>query len=157
MVQTNALRMVLALMMMVGLTACASWFKPYEQPDINITSVSLAPASEGAPELLIGLQVVNPNARTLPIRGVSYHVDIDGQRILSGAESDLPEVAAYSTQDITLRATPNLLGSARLLSEFFGKRRDSINYTLSARFDLSGLMPDVTIEEIGKFSLSQQP
>lgn len=153
----KTLRMTLVLAMLMLLTACASWLNPYEQPDINITSFSIAPASEGSPELLIGLQIVNPNSRALPIQGMAYHVDIDGHRILSGAEPNLPEIAAYSTQDITIRATPDLLGSARLLNEFFSQRRDSVNYTFNARFDLSGLMPDVTMEETGEFSLSQQP
>lgn len=153
----KTLRIILLPVLLIALTACASWFNPYEQPDINVTSISMAPASEGAPALLIGLQIVNPNSRALPISGMAYHVDIDGHRILSGAESGLPEIAAYSTQAITVRATPDLVGSARLLNTFFSERRERVNYTFNARFDLSGLLPDVTMEETGAFSLSSQP
>ncbi len=151
------LRVAISLALLMTMTACASWFSPYEQPDVNITSFSMAPAADGSPGFLIGLQVVNPNSRALPIRGMSYNVEIDGHRVLSGAEPDLPEVAAYSTEEINIRATPDLLGSARLLNDFFSQRRDTMNYTFNAKLDLSGLMPDVTIEEKGEFSLSQQP
>lgn len=151
------LRALISVLMLLTLTACASWFTPYEQPDVNITSFSMAPSADGTPGFLIGLQVVNPNSRALPIRGMTYNVEIDGHRILSGAEPDLPKIAAYSSEEITIRATPDLLGSARLLNNFFSKRREAINYTFNARLDLSGLMPDLTIEEKGEFSLSQQP
>lgn len=151
------LQVGILLTIVMALTACASWLKPYEQPDVNITSFSMAPASDGAPGFLIGLQVVNPNDRPLPVRGMTYQIDVDGHRIVSGAEPDLPAIAAYSSQEITIRATPDLLGSARLLNDFFSRQRESLNYTFKARLDINGLLPDITIEESGEFTFSQQP
>lgn len=145
-----------AILMLVILSACASWAPDYEKPQINITSFSLAPDSNGiAPRFLIGLQVVNPNRRALPLQGMSYSVEVEGNRILSGAEPDLPQVEGYSTADIVIEAIPDLLGSARLLNQLMSGQQETLDYVFKARFDVGALLPYINIEERGEFGLEQ--
>lgn len=139
------------------LTACASWFYSYEKPQVNITSFAMAPAADtAAPTFLIGLQLVNPNSRPLPLKGMSYSVDVEEQRILSGAEPNLPEVPAYGSSEFTLRATPDLLGSARLINQLLSGERDSLHYRFRARFDVGSLLPYITLEEEGEFGFGSR-
>lgn len=144
-------RMFLLLMMM-GLTACASLSPSYEKPQVSITSFSLAPQSSGmAPTFLIGLRVVNPNRSALPLQGMSYSVEVEDQRILSGAEPDLPELPGYGTAEFTISAAPDLLGSARLINQLLSGQRDSLHYRFTAKFDVGRLLPYITLEEEGEF------
>jgi LEA14-like dessication related protein len=139
------------------LSACASWFPSYEKPQINITSFALAPESTGvAPTFLIGLQVVNPNRSALPLKGMSYSVEVEDQRILTGAEPNLPEVPGYGTAEFTIKASPDLIGSARLINQLLSGQRDSLDYRFRARFDVGRLIPFITLEETGSFSLKGQ-
>jgi len=140
------------------LAGCAAWRPGYEQPQVNITSVSLAPAAAGqAPRFQIGVQVVNPNRSALPLRGMSYSLEVEGHRILSGANPDLPGVPAYGSADFVIEASPDLLGGARLLAELFASQRSSIGYTFKARLDVGRLLPLIVIEENGRFDPQAGP
>lgn len=152
----SGLKYASAILMLVILSACASWAPGYEKPQINVTSFSLAPESNGfAPRFLIGLQVINPNRSALPLQGMSYSVEVEGNRILSGAEPDLPRVEGYSSADIVIEASPDLLGSARLLNQLMSGQKQTLDYLFKARFDVGSLLPYVSIEERGEFGLEQ--
>jgi hypothetical protein len=56
--------------------------------------------------------------------------------------------------DFTIQASPNLVGSARLLTDLFSRQRSSLGYTFKARLDTGGLVPFINLEEEGKFDLS---
>lgn len=146
---------VMVLLSGLVLAGCASWAPGYEKPQINVTSFALAPEkNQGiAPRFLIGLQVINPNRQALPLKGMSYSVEVEGNRILSGAEPDLPRVEGYSSADIVIEASPDLLGSARLLNQLISGQQDTFDYLFKARFDIGAILPFVTIEERGSFSL----
>lgn len=146
-------RAAIVLLTFSFLAGCAGLQQNYEQPQVNITSFTLAPGSTAmAPRFNIGVQVINPNRNALPLKGMSYGVDIDGHRILSGATPDLPRVPGYGMADFVIEASPDLFGSARLLSDLFSTRRDNFTYTFRARLDVGRIMPFINIEETGRFS-----
>lgn len=143
------------LLLIAVLTACATLSPNYETPQVSITSFSLAPDSTGlAPRFNIGLQVVNPNRMALPLKGMSYSVEVEGNRILTGAEPNLPRIEGYGTADIIIQATPDLFGSARLLNTLLSGQRDSLSYLFKAKLDVGTLMPYINIEETGRFGLN---
>ncbi|MDO8909235.1 MAG: LEA type 2 family protein [Pseudohongiella sp.] len=126
----------------------------YETPDVNVTSFNIAPTSSGAaPQFDIGIQIINPNSRALPLRGISYSLEIEGQRVLSGAKPDLPQIPAYGTVNFVIQASPDLIGSARLISDLFSRQRDSLGFTFKARLDPGTIMPAINVEESGRFNL----
>lgn len=144
----------LLMLSVLWLAGCASWSPSYEKPQINITSFALAPESNGlSPTFLIGLQVTNPNRLALPLKGMSYSVEVDGNRIISGAEPNLPRVEGYSSENIVIKASPDLFGSARLLNQLLSGQQQTMDYVFKARFDIGALIPFVTVEERGEFGL----
>ncbi|MAX52474.1 MAG: hypothetical protein CMH22_10880 [Methylophaga sp.] len=150
------LRFIFLFTMVYFLSACASFSPEFEQPQVNITSFNLAPSSTAStPIFIIGLQVINPNRQALPLKGMSYSVEVDGYRILSGAEPDLPRVAAYGTEEFTIQAIPDLLGSAKLISQLMSHHQDAVKYRFKARLDIGSLFPFIDIEEAGELSLKR--
>ncbi len=139
---------------LVVLSACATLSPNYEKPQVSITSFSLAPEYQGVPSFNIGLRVVNPNRAALPIEGMSYSVEIEGNRILTGAEPNLPKIEGYGTADYVIQATPDLLGGARLIQQLLSTRKDSLNYLFKAKLDVGSLMPYIYIEESGDFGIN---
>ena len=138
------------------LGGCASLTGHYEKPQVNITSFTLAPNTVGvAPRFDIGIQIINPNRSALPFRGMTYAVEIEGYRILSGATPDIPTVPAYGQADFVIQASPDLFGSARLLGDLFSNnQRNTLNYGFSARLDAGRLLPMINIEETGQLKLT---
>lgn len=140
------------------LSACASWSPNYQTPQVNVTNLALAPESVGiAPRFIIGLQIINPNRTALPLNGMSYSVEVDNTRILSGATADLPRVPGYGTADFTVEASPDLLGSARLLNRLLSQQTDGLDYTFKAKLDVGTFLPFVTLEESGTLTLPKTP
>ena len=137
------------------LAGCAA-LSPYpERPSVSVTSFALAPESTGlAPRFRVGLNVVNPNRRDLPLVGMSYAVELEGTRILSGATSELPTVPAYGSADFSIDLSPDLIGSARLATDLMARHRDQLSYSFNARLDVGGWMPDIRVEEKGALKLT---
>ena len=140
------------------LAACASWSPSYQTPQVNVTNLALAPESAGiAPRFIIDLQIINPNRSALALKGMSYSVEIDDTRVLSGAAADLPGVPGYGTADVTVEASPDLLGSARLLNRLLSQQIDGLDYTFKAKLDVGSLLPFIKLEESGTLTLPATP
>lgn len=141
---------ILVVGLCLVLAGCAA-FSPYqEQPQVNITSFTTAPHSGAAvPRFLIGVQVINPNRASLLLRGMSYSVEIEGTRVLSGVANNLPEVPAYGSADFIIEASPDLLGAARVVSGLISGKQDGIRYNFDARLDVGSFMPDIRIRQSG--------
>lgn len=148
------MRLILMFPILV-LAGCAA-LSPYpERPSVSVTSFALAPESLGlAPRFQVGLNVVNPNRRDLPLVGMSYALELEGTRILSGAASDLPTVPAYGSADFSVELTPDLLGSARLATDLMARQRDQLSYSFNARLDVGGWVPDIRVEQSGRLALN---
>jgi LEA14-like dessication related protein len=141
--------------MTVLMTSCATLSPHYEQPQVSINSFTLSPNAVGiAPTCNIGLHIVNPNRNALPLQGMSYSVELEGHRVLSGAEPNLPRIDAYSSADIVIQASPDLFGSARLINQLLTQKQAALSYTFKAKLDVGSLLPFITIEESGEFELS---
>ena len=146
----------LVLLLSLLLPGCAGMMPGYEKPQVNITSFALAPESAGrAPRFNIGIQVINPNRESLSLHGMSYSVEVEGNRVLSGATADLPEVPGYGMADFVIEASPNLLGGIRLLTDLFARQRDTLGFAFKARIDAGGVFSHINVEEAGSFSLPE--
>lgn len=154
MTTTRSLATAIATVLLaLVLTGCAGLVPGTEPPAVSVTSFALAPETAGnTPRFNIGIHVVNPNRNPIRLRGMSYTVEIEGNRILNGANPDLPTVPGYDSADFVIQASPDLLGGVRLLTDLFARRRDTLGYTFRARIDAGSLLP-LTIEESGQFSL----
>jgi len=56
--------------------------------------------------------------------------------------------------DFTIEASPDLLGSARLLNRLFSGQAKSLDYRFKAKLDMGRFVPYLNIEESGQFDLS---
>jgi LEA14-like dessication related protein len=135
------------------LTGCTTMAPGYEQPQVNVTSFKLAPESTSGPRFNIGLQVVNPNRTELRLAGMTYSIEIEGNRLMSGAQNELPVVAAYGTADILVQASPSLLGGVRLVADLLSGPGAALDYTFKARLDAGGMLQQIRVEESGSFDL----
>lgn len=148
---------ICVLFLMLWLPACATLSPNYEQPQVNITSFSLAPNFTGnMPQFLIGIQIINPNRNELSLDGMSYSVEVEKQRILSGAEANLPDVPGYGMTEFTITTSPDLVGSARLINQLLSSPQKQLAYLFKAKLDVGRLLPFVSIEEAGQFNLATQ-
>lgn len=148
-------RLIFLLLSLVLLTGCATLKPSYDPPKVTVTSLKLAEVGNNfAPSFDIGLQVNNPNADAIDIKGLAYALEVEGKEILNGVSNDLPRVEGYGQAHIQLRAQANLLSGFKLFTQLLGGRKDTLKYTLKTKVDLGGIMPALRKSQQGEFSLS---
>lgn len=139
--------------MMLFLGGCLAMSPSFETPTVGLKSFRFLPSDGTAPRFEIGLHVVNPNRTALKLEGIVYSVILDGHKVITGASSDLPVIAAYSEGEVVLTATADLLRSIGLFSSLFKDPQKPFSYDLEAQLDIGRLQPRIKIHEKGEISL----
>lgn len=125
----------------------------YEPPTLQVTRFRALPTANLAPRFELGLHIINPNRTPLQIDGISYQVRIEGETILSGVRSNLPQIGGYQEQELTVEVTADLINSMRLISELARQPKDNFTYEVTARLDVGFLLPDIKVSKEGTISL----
>ncbi len=133
--------------------ACASMRPGFETPGVTFTSFRLLPSSGLAPEFEIGLKVTNPNAQPLKLQGLAYTASLDGRELVKGVANELPVIEAYGSGDVTLTASPDVVGGIQFFSELMREPRDTVNYSLEAKLDVGSFVPPIRVRDEGRISL----
>jgi LEA14-like dessication related protein len=136
------------------LSSCASITPDLDPPKVTLENFRALPAQGTAPRFEITLRVVNPNKQTLDIAGISYSVELLGKELISGVTNDIPVIAGYSEEVVTLEAGLQLFQLMRLLTSLGTNASDSLEYRFSAKIDFNGFVPTQRIEETGEITLN---
>lgn len=149
----NTLKIFFAFFVFLN-AGCAGLHLNHESPTVNVTSFRMLPAEGLIPRFEIGLRVINPNRTGLTFHGLSYSIEVEGHKILTGVSKDLPDIAGYSEGDVTLIAAANLLSGVRLITDLMNERRESFSYGFEAKLDTGGWRPAIHVQEHGEFNFS---
>jgi len=149
------MRTIGILLLIVGLVGCATLSPAFETPKIQVLSIQRLSAQGMDQRLLVELNVQNPNAMDLPLKGLSYALLIEGNEVASGVSGDVPMIPAYSEARIALPVTTNLMGLVRLVTGLMMKGQQNLNYELRAKLDVGiALIPKLNVSEKGTIPLS---
>ncbi len=143
----------LCLSVLLVISACAPLLPSYETPTVNVSSFRILPGNNVVPTFEIGLHVINPNRMALKLQGLSYNVELEGYRVLSGVANELPVIAAYGEGDVVLKAQPDLFSTISLFTDLMNQPRDIFKFNLEALLDIGGLMPKIRVQKAGEVAL----
>jgi len=150
-------RGLVASLLGLTLSACATLSPDYEQPTVTLSSFRAVPSEGMTPTFEIGLRVINPNAAPLELEGVVYTIAIEGHELVKGVGKDFPVVEGYSQADLMLTGSANLLAGIRFLGDLMHKTDQALSYDFEAKLDLRGLYPSIRVSESGRFDLAPSP
>ncbi|MDX2481982.1 MAG: LEA type 2 family protein [Desulfuromusa sp.] len=137
------------------IVGCAPLLPNFEEPTVNLTSFRVLPSDNSiVPTFEIGLHVTNPNRMALKLQGLSYNVELEGHRVLSGVSNQLPVIEAYAEGDVLLQAQPDLFSTISLFTDLLNQPRDKFTFNLEALLDVGGLLPKIRIQKAGELSLA---
>ncbi len=153
---TRLLRLGLLLPLMLLLAACAPYGPSFEPPSVRVVGVRPLESDTLAPRFEITLRVLNPNAKPLALRGLSYDLTLDDFDVVEGVASDLPEVPGYGEVDVRLAATVSVVEGLRFVTGILRESRvEDVTWRLRARLDVGGLLGPIRIEERGELRLNR--
>ena len=146
-------RLLSAVVLLLGLNACATFYSDMDPPSISIENVSAVPSDGGVPRFEVVLNVVNPNKRALDIAGIAYSLEILGKELVMGVTDEVPRIEGYSEEKVTLQAGIQLVGILRLMASLGTTPTEALDYKFSAKIYFEGFLPTQRVEETGQISL----
>ena len=100
-------------------------------------------------ELKVRMRVQNPNDRVLPVKGLSYELDVDGQEFAHGMSGDSFVVPALGEAEFDMSVSANM---ASVLIKLLNKGSNQIDYHITGKIALSaGLLRSISFNDQGTF------
>lgn len=91
---------------------CAGTSISIEKPDVSLNNVEVAEIDLDRQTFVLEFDVVNPNPFPLPIRSVSYGVELDGFRFASGETTGAFTIPAHGDGHFEITVDVNLMRTA---------------------------------------------
>ncbi len=144
--------MILAALALPVLAGC-SMLPRLEAPKLSVISLRMQSADILSQRLQLRMRVLNPNARDLPIKGISYRIEVNDAQLGQGLTNTPFVVPAMGEAEFDVQVTANLAGAlARLLMR--RESQDSLEYRLVGEVALSsGFLRRIPFDERGRVRL----
>jgi LEA14-like dessication related protein len=147
-----ARRVLLAAALALPLFAACAVLPRFEAPKLSIVALKVQSADIFSQRLQMRLRVMNPNARELPVKGITYRIELNGTELGSGAANTAFVVPAMGEAEFDAMLTTNL---AAALGKLLSRRgQESIDYRLVGDVALSsGFLRRIPFDEKGSVKL----
>jgi LEA14-like dessication related protein len=142
----------LALAALIALAGCASTLK-LEAPRLTVISMKVQSADLFSQRMLVRMRVVNPNARELPVKGISYRIEVNDAELAQGLTDTPFVVPALGEAEFDVQVTANL---ATALSQLLSRKgsSDTLDYRMVGSVALSsGFLRRIPFDERGSVKL----
>lgn len=134
-------------------------FPLFKLPKITMGSIKLNKLNLTGAELLLNLNLDNPNAFSATLNRLNYALSIGGQQVASGLTSQSIQVDQKAASQITIPISLNFLQSGRTIYNILTRNED-FDYKIIGDFDLSTSLQNlgtikVPFDRSGKINLTQ--
>lgn len=138
------------------LSSCALLVPKLETPRLSIVNVELQKGDIWEQRLRVRMRVQNPNDRVLPVRGLSYTLEVNGQEFARGMSAASFTVPALGEAEFDMDVTANMAATLiKMLGRGGSSVPESIDYRIIGKVSLSeGLLRSIPFEERGTFALN---
>lgn len=143
------------LLCLTLLAACATFPGRLEEPTIDLVGLDVREIGLLQQRYVLTLAVQNPNARAIPVQGMSYRLEIGGQAFARGVSSRAFTLPAYGQTTVDVELTTNLLSTLRHMQTLLERNPDKLDYRLSGKLDVDlPLIGTLPFENKGEFRLN---
>lgn len=140
---------ICSLFAVLALSGCSLLVPKLEKPTLTVVNVRLLKSDLWHQELKVRLRVQNPNDRTLPIKGLWYELDLEGQEFAHGMSGESFVVPALGEAEFDMSVSANM---ASMLIKLLGQQNNRIDYRIKGKISLSsGLLRSLTFDDAGTF------
>jgi LEA14-like dessication related protein len=148
-------RAISILVALLALSGCSLFVPKLETPKLSVVNVQIVKSSLWQQQLRVRMHVDNPNDRALPIKGLTYVLEVNGQDFAHGESAASFVVPALGEAEFDMNVTANLAGTLiTLLGHGSDALGQSVVYHLSGKVSLSeGWLRSVPFDQHGTFKL----
>jgi LEA14-like dessication related protein len=144
---------LLGLVVVLGLGACSVLAPKYQKPVVSVVGIQLVGGSFMKQNFLLKLNIQNPNDRILPVTSLHADLNVGGDKVATGLNTQPFVVPAQGNTQFDMTITANMALVLLKLASRSDKHADSIDYELTggASIDLPFLR-DLPFHQTGTFS-----
>jgi LEA14-like dessication related protein len=133
----------------LGLSGCSLFVPKLEKPTLSVVSVHMLKSDLWHQELKVRMRVQNPNDRALPVKGLSYELEVDDQELAHGMSGDSFVVPALGEAEFDMSMSANM---ASVLIKVLSQGSNQVDYRIKGKIALSaGLLRSITFNDHGTF------
>ena len=148
------MRAVLVSLLLAALTACSTLVPKLEKPSLSIVNVEFLKTDMFEQRLKVRMHVQNPNDRALPVKGLSYALEVAGEPFAQGVSGGSFVVPALGEAEFDMNVTANMAATLMKLMSRSGGIGDQVDYRMRGKISLSeGFLRSIPFEEHGTFKL----
>jgi len=148
------MRAHLVLFAALALTGCSLLIPKLERPRLSIVNVEVLKSDLWEQRLKVRMRVQNPNDRVLPIKGLSYTLDIAGEEAAHGVSGASFVVPALGEAEFDMSVSANMAGMLIKLLGRGNSMKDKVDYRIKGKVSLSeGFLRSIPFDESGTFAL----
>jgi LEA14-like dessication related protein len=136
----------------LGLSSCSLFVPKLEAPRLSVVDVELQKGQLWQQKLKVRMHVQNPNDRVLPIKGITYTLDVNGEEFAHGESAASFVVPALGEAEFDMNMTANMAGT--IISLLSHGADSNVEYHLKGKISLSeGLLRSIPFDQHGTFKL----
>ena len=137
----------------LALGACASLPGKTEPPRVSLIGLNLLSMELFEQRYQVRLRMKNPNDFELPVRGLDFRLDINGEAFADGVSNQAVTVPAFGEQVVELEVSSNLLQVFRQLQSLQHKRAPGLAYRITGRVAVGSYGQRLPFDYSGEFAL----
>jgi LEA14-like dessication related protein len=143
------MRSLFLVLAALGLSGCSLFVPKLEKPTLSVVSVQMLKSDLWHQELKLRMRVQNPNDRALPVKGLTYELDVDDQELAHGMSGDSFVVPPRGEAEFDMSVSANM---ASVLVKVLSQGSNQVDYRLTGKIALSaGLFRSIPFDEHGTF------
>lgn len=146
-------RLTLAALVCLPLLGGCAALPKLEAPKLSVISLKMQGGDFFSQKLLVRMRVFNPNDRELPIKGITYRLEVNDAELGNGSTTAPFTVPAMGEAEFDMQITANLAGA---LGKLLSRRNSSeaLAYRLVGDVSLSsGFLRRIPFDERGSVKL----
>jgi LEA14-like dessication related protein len=153
--RANAFRTAVVLAAVAMFAAgCSAIVPKLETPRLEVVAVELLDAQFTQQRFNVTMRVQNPNDRELPIRGLSYSMQLAGEEFGTGQSDKAFTVPALGEAEFTMTVTTNLATSLLKILPKLEKSPQSLDYRLTGKVETDWtFLRTIPFSETGKLPM----
>ena len=149
---TPVLALMLAGIVAGSLAGCSVLGTHWQAPTLTVVNIQMGHSDLWQQHLLVRMSVHNPNDRELPVQGLNYTLDVNGEECAHGESGASFVVPARGDAEFDMNVTAN--AAAALLRMFVRGNAAPIEYRIRGKVELSsGLLRSVPFDQHGELQL----
>jgi LEA14-like dessication related protein len=140
----------IALVLVLSAAGC-SLFAHWQRPTLSVVNIQIGRSDLWQQHLLVRMSVHNPNDRELPVQGLSYTLEVNGEEAAHGESGASFVVPALGDAEFDMNVTAN---AAATLLRMFTRNGGTVEYRIRGKVELSaGMVRSVPFDQQGEFQL----